>query len=475
MEYSSAKSALSMAASVAASAVLLRTFANDLFPYQLQTYISSKLETYFARFSSEMTIAIEDSCGFAVNQLHAAVELYLGSKSFPSTRRLRASKLENDSSISVTIDRDQEVFDLFEGIRLKWRTSSRQVETGIGSTTYSESYGNGPVPVVRLFLLSFNKKHKVKVMDSYLPFVLNRAKVLKEGDQLKIFSASYGCSADAWSSVNLKHAATIDKVAMEPDLKSSLVADLDRFLSRKDYYLKVGKAWKRGYLLYGPPGTGKSTLIAAIAKYVNFNIYELQLSNFTTDFELRGLLLSITNRSILIIEDIDCVKCTSDRRAGYGGRTVDSSVSLSALLNLIDGLWSCMGEERIIIFTTNHKENLDPALLRPGRMDMHIRMSYCTPSSFKVLAYNYLGIHDHPLFADVSAQLREVSVAPAHIAEELMKYDDPEPSLKGLIEFLHLKKMEDQQALDEGDEHNRVDEAQLGEEFEEHMSEMQMI
>ncbi|KAJ6367141.1 hypothetical protein OIU77_003506 [Salix suchowensis] len=52
---------------------------------------------------------------------------------------------------------------------------------------------------------------------------------------------------------------------------------------------------------------------------------------------------------------------------------------LSGLLNFIDGLWSSCGDERIIVFTTGHKENPDPALLRPGRMDMHIHMSYCTP------------------------------------------------------------------------------------------------
>ncbi|KAI3849094.1 hypothetical protein MKW98_029019, partial [Papaver atlanticum] len=52
-------------------------------------------------------------------------------------------------------------------------------------------------------------------------------------------------------------------------------------------------------------------------------------------------------------------------------------MTISGLLNLIDGLWSSCGDERIIIFTTNHKEK--PSLLRPGRMDMHIHMSYCTP------------------------------------------------------------------------------------------------
>ena len=70
-------------------------------------------------------------------------------------------------------------------------------------------------------------------------------------------------------------------------------------------------------------------------------------------------------------------------------------VTLSGLLNFVDGLWATSGEERIIIFTTNYKERLDPALLRPGRMDMHIHMGYCTTEAFRILANNYHSINYH--------------------------------------------------------------------------------
>lgn len=112
------------------------------------------------------------------------------------------------------------------------------------------------------------------------------------------------------------------------------------------------------------------------------------------------------------------------------------------MLNFIDGLWSSCGDERIIIFTTNHKDRLDPALLRPGRMDMHIHMSYCTPPGFKILASNYLGIKNHCLFTEIEGLITEVEVTPAEIAEELMKSEDANVSLQGLIKFLQIKKME---------------------------------
>jgi len=115
-------------------------------------------------------------------------------------------------------------------------------------------------------------------------------------------------------------------------------------------------------------------------------------------------------------------------------------VTLSGLLNFLDGIWSCCGEERIIVVTTNHIDRLDPALLRPGRMDMHIHLSYCKFSAFKQLAVNYLGIYDHQLFPQIEGLLEEVEVTPAEVAGELIKTKDTCLSLQGLIQFLRNKK-----------------------------------
>ena len=119
-------------------------------------------------------------------------------------------------------------------------------------------------------------------------------------------------------------------------------------------------------------------------------------------------------------------------------------LTLSGLLYFIDGLWSSCGDERIIIFTTNHKDRLDPALLRPGRMDMHIHMSYCTYQGFKLLASNYLAIDGHhKLFPAVESLMMETQVTPAQVAEEMMKCEDADIALEGLLKLLKRKKMED--------------------------------
>jgi chaperone BCS1 len=99
-------------------------------------------------------------------------------------------------------------------------------------------------------------------------------------------------------------------------------------------------------------------------------------------------------------------------------------VTLSGILNAMDGLWFGNGDKRIIVFTTNHKERLDPALLRPGRMDMHIHLSFCTFNGFRILASNYLDVQSHPSFEQVESLLKKVEVTPTAIAEELLKSDD---------------------------------------------------
>lgn len=121
-------------------------------------------------------------------------------------------------------------------------------------------------------------------------------------------------------------------------------------------------------------------------------------------------------------------------------------MTLSGLLNFVDGLWSSCGDERIIIFTTNHIEKLDAALLRPGRMDVHINMSYCTPCGFRLLASNYHDIKDHPLFQEIEDLLPNAKATPAEVAEQLLKNDDPDASLQGLIDFIHEKMMKNEEA-----------------------------
>ncbi|PIA55817.1 hypothetical protein AQUCO_00700264v1 [Aquilegia coerulea] len=121
-------------------------------------------------------------------------------------------------------------------------------------------------------------------------------------------------------------------------------------------------------------------------------------------------------------------------------------LTLSAMLNFIDGIWSTCCDGRIIIFTTNHKHKIDPALLRPGRMDMHLNLSYCTPSGFKILASNYLKVEHHPLFDSIENLISNVEVTPAEVAEKLTKNDTTDVVVEELLDFLEKKKIQRDEA-----------------------------
>ncbi|KAJ0985819.1 hypothetical protein J5N97_004175 [Dioscorea zingiberensis] len=431
----STKDFLTTAASVAASAMLARTVINDLVPYELRDYIYSGINYLRGRVSSDLVIVIEEKDGYVLNHVYQAAMAYLSSNISASMRRLKVRKQDEDKNLVVSLDQGEEMTDVFEGIEFKWCLvcTSEQKQSGSNNNDYGGES--------RCFELSFNKKHKEKALGVYLPWLLDWWKAYKEQDKtLKLFMNE----GDCWCPINLHHPSTFETLALDPDLKRAVMEDLGRFVKRKDYYRRIGKAWKRGYLLYGPPGTGKSSLIAAMANFLKFDIYDLELTEVNWNTSLRRLLVGTSNRSIIVVEDIDCSMELQNRDANADTSEATTSheekVTLSGLLNFVDGLWSSCGEERIIVFTTNYKDRLDPALLRPGRMDMHIHMGYCTPAAFRILASNYHAVEEHPLFKEIEALIRDLEVTPAAIAEELMRSDDIDVALQGLVESLqHMK------------------------------------
>ncbi|KAK9113072.1 hypothetical protein Scep_020591 [Stephania cephalantha] len=390
--------------SLSAFVMLFRTIVEELIPNKLQDYIGSRIRRYNPFSSEYATILVDEAKGLTRNEVYSASETYyLRSRIDSSVRHLRVMKEEREQDTTC-----------LKGLRSDGKTY----------------------------------KDRDKVVSKYLPHVLSRANAIKKEDKvvkLHTLSTEYGESE--WDSINMGHPASFDTLAMDPEMKKDIMQDLDRFVGAKDFYKRVGKAWKRGYLLYGPPGTGKSSLIAAMANYLKFDVYDLELSSLTSDSELRQVLIATANRSILIVEDIDCAAdlkrnkgsdaADSDSEDSHGGNSKAKNKvpwTLSGLLNLTDVLWSGCGEERIIVFTTNHKDRLDPALLRPGRIDKHIHMSYLTMKAFDVLAMNYLGIkdgrHQHEM------HFKEI--------EDLL-----EKSLGGLVNFLKRKNMDKNEAEDE--------------------------
>ncbi|KAM0895677.1 hypothetical protein ACQ4PT_023689 [Festuca glaucescens] len=374
---------------------------------------------------------------------YAEVLAYLSAVCSLEARELRAEGAAEGHGLVLSLREGQEVADEFKGVTMWWSAVAEGVTTARGSSG-------------RCCRLTLHERHRRLVVEEYLPYVRRTGQEVTFGNRpRRKMEVSYISRRDeVWSYIDFDHPTTFDTLAMDPAKKKKIMDDLDNFRNNKDYYRRIGKAWKRGYLLYGPPGTGKSTMIAAMANYLNYDIYDIELTTLRTNSDLRKLFIETTGKSIIVIEDIDCsLDLTGSRarklpqaqgKADAHRRHRASMLTLSGLLNFIDGLWSAHSGERIIVFTTNYIDELDPALIRRGRMDMHIEMSYCEFEAFRILAKNYLGVDEHPLFDTIKELLQVVEITPADVAECLMASDrtdrDADACLERLIDELKAKK-----------------------------------
>ncbi|KAI0314189.1 P-loop containing nucleoside triphosphate hydrolase protein [Amylostereum chailletii] len=238
------------------------------------------------------------------------------------------------------------------------------------------------------------------------------------------FADSYG----SWRWTDSRHKRPISSIVLNPGVKEMLVSDTKDFLKSEKWYADRGIPFRRGYLLYGVPGSGKSSLIHAIAGELTLDIYVVSLSSsWINDSTLTTLMGRVPSRCIVLLEDLDAAftrsvtredkkkakKATNEAKAAESDdETTSSSTShrgrrkatkadnlsevntltLSGLLNALDGV--AASEGRILFATTNHLERLDPALCRPGRMDVWIEFKNASKWQAKALFRNFFPSSD---------------------------------------------------------------------------------
>ncbi|KAG6930227.1 BCS1 -like protein, ubiquinol-cytochrome c reductase complex chaperone [Chelydra serpentina] len=167
-------------------------------------------------------------------------------------------------------------------------------------------------------------------------------------------------------------------VVLEKGISEKIVQDVKEFINNPKWYTERGIPYRRGYLLYGPPGCGKSSFITALAGELEYGICLLSLSDRSlSDDRLNHLLSVAPQQSIILLEDVDAAFVSRDLAAenptAYQGM---GRLTFSGLLNALDGVAST--EARIVFMTTNHVDRLDPALVRPGRVDLKQYVGPCS-------------------------------------------------------------------------------------------------
>ncbi|KAI9184463.1 hypothetical protein H9P43_003516 [Blastocladiella emersonii ATCC 22665] len=248
---------------------------------------------------------------------------------------------------------------------------------------------------------------------------VRKAAAVRDNARTAIYTGDqYG----SWRRLYDRPSRPMESVVLDARVKGDLVADAQDFLKSEMWYAEAGLPYRRGYLLSGPPGTGKTSLVTALAGHLELPIYIINLaSTVLDDSNLLELMLETPPRCIMLLEDIHAVFKPSESdvplAATSGGaspvkpdspaegesddegsttavatgssaeppsggytythRTLQSKVSFSTLLNILDGVIASEG--RLLIMTSN-SPSLDPALLRPGRIDRKIYLGNCTPA-----------------------------------------------------------------------------------------------
>jgi ATP-dependent 26S proteasome regulatory subunit len=248
------------------------------------------------------------------------------------------------------------------------------------------------------------------------------------------------------------------------DGKDELIKRLDTFVNR-DKYKTLGLPETLGILFHGEPGTGKTSAIKAIANYLKMSVIIVPMNSIKTRKRLEDLFFSKRidipqEKRIYVFEEIDCngwenivrdrkyIKEThesnnettalekladklqnNDGMKNNKNKDDDEKLTLGAILEIIDGIIECPG--RIIIMTTNHKEFLDPALLRPGRIDIEIEFKKLRRTH---IAQIYKSWYGKNMDLNRNLEIPDYKFTQAEISQLLFKNEDrPDKFIKDLM------------------------------------------
>ena len=253
-----------------------------------------------------------------------------------------------------------------------------------------------------------------------------RAFLEKDGNKTIIYRGSKsGSGGDAqWVRCMSRPPRPISTVVLDEVQKANFVDDIKDYLhpATRRWYSNRGIPYRRGYLFHGPPGTGKTSLCYSVAGLFGLKIYVVSLNSATlTEDGLAALFHDLPRRCIVLLEDIDtagmaakradepapteeaAAKAKVEEQPGNNNNPPSKGISLSALLNIVDGVASAEG--RLLVMTTNHIERLDKALRRPGRVDLTIGFGYADTPTIQ-------GLY-HAIYTRVEGDIPNATAPPA--------------------------------------------------------------
>lgn len=248
---------------------------------------------------------------------------------------------------------------------------------------------------------------------------------VSEPEQYRSDLYTYDSKSSSWDNAYGSVSRNMDSVVLAKGQAEMILDDIDNFLELEQDYLDYGVTWRRGILLYGPPGGGKTSFVTAMATRMEMDIYYIGLRDIDSNEHLNKAVRSVRPRSVIVFEDVDVVVPKRSTKKSDGSV---NGVTLDALLNIMDGMMTPHGA--LFVLTTNEIDKLDPALLRPGRIDLKVEIGYLTDYQAQTMVERFLGR---------SVELPEIQheIMPAALSGIFKKYlhsrDEAYPEIVALI------------------------------------------
>lgn len=224
----------------------------------------------------------------------------------------------------------------------------------------------------------------------------------------------------SWVYVGYRRPRELQSIVLPDGILEGIMHDVRDFMGSEQWYRDRGVPYRRGYLFHGSPGAGKTSMVLAVASALDWDVAILNLRDIENDQALMAAMSSIRDRQVVVMEDIDCL---------FEARESRSEISLSGLLNAIDGIASHEGH--LLFLTTNHRDRLDPALIRPGRVDKEVEFRSATTQQAAALFKRFFPEADDALVAGITIP-RNVSMA-ALQGHYIIHKHDPQAAVRGLF------------------------------------------
>lgn len=205
-----------------------------------------------------------------------------------------------------------------------------------------------------------------------------------------------------WRVVSTYPKRALASVITGDDTPQRLLDDMEKFQQSEDEYLHFGNPFKRNYMIIGPPGSGKSSLITAAASTLDHDIHYLTVTPTMTESELCAGVCSLSDKSILVIEDVDGI-CEAASSGSTGARA-----AVTVFTNVLDGTLHKHG--LITILTSTTPDGLDDILMRHGRIDYTARMTSLTKVQVAAMVRHAWMFHMHsgPVDADLNGLVERI-------------------------------------------------------------------